>query len=55
MALLVHMATYEVVERTHTSNEVIGTTSCGMYIGNDICASSKEEHVTCPSCLTHKK
>jgi len=33
MALLIHMARYEVVERTEASKEVIATTACGMYVG----------------------
>jgi hypothetical protein len=55
MALLIHMARYEVVERTEVSKEVIATTACGMYVGKDISVSVHQKHVTCLSCLTHQK
>jgi hypothetical protein len=55
MALLIHMARYEVVERTEVSREVIATTACGMYVGKDISVSVHDNHVTCLSCLNRKR
>jgi len=51
MSLLIHLARYEVVERTEASKEVIGMTACGMPINKDTLASSQKTHVNCASCM----
>ena len=53
MTILIHLARYEVVERTEASKEVIGITACGMPINKETLASSQRKHVSCVSCM-HK-
>jgi hypothetical protein len=55
MNLLIHLARYEVVERTEASKEVIALTACGMPISNQVLASGIEEYVNCVSCITKEK
>ena len=51
MNILIHLARYEVVERTEASKEVIGMTACGMPISKETVASSQRHHVSCVSCM----
>jgi hypothetical protein len=51
MSLLIHLARYEVIERTEASKEVIGMTACGMPINKETVASSQKNHVNCASCM----
>ena len=51
MALLIHLARYEVIERTEASREVISMTACGMPMNKETLASSQRHHVNCASCM----
>jgi hypothetical protein len=55
MNLLIHLACYEVVERTELSKEVIALTACGMPIGSEVLASGIKKYVNCVSCITREK
>lgn len=54
MDMLIHLARYEVVERTEASKEVVAITACGMPITSQVLASGIRKHVNCISCVTHQ-
>ena len=54
MNMLIHLALYEVVERTEASKEVVAITACGKPITSQVLASGIRKHVNCVSCVTHQ-